>query len=179
MAELGTQRDSIKAATAKADSARQTRIATMQKDFAQAESKLREQIAERNDTIASLLQRNEVFHGGLYPIATDPLFITKEQLTRANQESIRLGYNRNIEEDYLASLPDQGYIIMRAFYHVGFSGREFEQLNYRLMLMLCSKPASPSITDADMEHATLDVSADLWDELRKQIALAPMKRKSA
>ena len=80
---------------------------------------------------------------GLYPIATDLLLIAKEQLIRANEESIRLGYNRNIKKEYLASLPDQQYVIEGAFYHIGFSGREFEQLNYRLMLTLCSKPASP------------------------------------
>ncbi len=168
VAELASLRDATKVVTAKAESAAEKRIATMQQGFAQTESKLRGQIAERNDIITSLSQRNGEFHAGLYPIATDTLWITKEQLIRANDESIRLGFNRNIEEEYLASLPDQDYLIMQAFYHVGFSGRPFEQLNYRLILSLCSKLASPRITEADMEHVVLDVPADLWDELRTQ-----------
>lgn len=176
VAELASLRDVTKAATAKAESAAEKRIATMQQGFAQAESKLRGQIAESNDIITSLSQRNGELHAGLYPIATDPLWISKPQLIKANNESIRLGYNRNIQEEYLASLPDQHYLITQAFYHVGFSGRGFEQLNYRLILSLCSKLASPSITGADMEHAILDVSADLWDELRTQGVHVRMNR---
>jgi predicted nucleic acid-binding Zn-ribbon protein len=178
VADLGSQRDSAKAAAVKAATAAEDRIAAIQKNSAQSESALRSQIAERNDLLAKLSERIGVLRCGLYPIDTEPLFITKEQLIRANQESIRLGYNRNIEEEYLESLPDQYYIIMRAYYHVGFSGREFEQLNYRLMLAVCPKPAS-CFRAEDMEHVVLDVSADLWDELRKQLAVVPTKRKSA
>ena len=174
VADLASQRDSTKTDAVRTKSDLQQRISTMRMNSAKTESNLQRQIAEMNETVTSMLQRSCEFHGGLYPIKTDPLFITKEQLVRANQESIRLGYNRTVKEDYLASLPDQHYLIMQAFYHVGFSGREFEQLNYRLMLTLCSKLASPSITGADMEHAILDVSANSWEELRKQKARVKM-----
>ena len=168
VAELASQRDARHAAAAKADSETEKRIAAMEQRFAQTESKLRQQLAERKDMFANLAGHTFELRDGLYPIETGPLFIAKAQLIRANDDSIRLGYNRNIKEDYLATLPDQDYLIMRAFYHIGFSGREFQQMNYRLMLALCSKRASRFITNADMEHAILDVSAELWSELRTQ-----------
>ena len=170
--QIEAQRISGRAEAAKADSEQRKRITSLRKEFSEATLVLKAQIREQDELIATLTQRTSTLQSGLYPIEIDWLYLTKEQLIRANAESIRLGFNRNLKEDYVVSLPDQHYLIGKAFYHVGFSGREFQQLNYRLLITLCRKLASPFLTGEDMEHGLLDVSAEMWDELRQQAGLA-------
>ena len=90
--------------------------------------------------------------------------IRKELLVRANEESIRLGFNRNLNG--LERLPDQIYVITQAFEHVGFNGSDHDCQNVRLFLMLSEKAFDdPMLSDDDMISVFLDVTTDTWAEI--------------
>jgi hypothetical protein len=93
--------------------------------------------------------------------------ISKAMLIRANEESIRLGFNRNLQG--IESLPDQIYNISQAFSHTGFNGAECDNHNFRLLVWLVTKRFDdPTLSEQDMHPVTLDVTADTLDEIVKR-----------
>jgi len=97
------------------------------------------------------------------------LWITKRQLIQLNQESIRRSYNRNLEPGPISRLPDQKYIVGHAFRHVGFNGRTYNNVNYRLEVLLCEKRAGdPSFKAADLMPVLLDITPEDWERLKRQ-----------
>jgi len=80
-------------------------------------------------------------------------YLTKDELVEANNEAIRLGFNRTL--DAAEHLPDLRYPIARAFHHGGY---------IRLALLIAS-----SGDEKDLVETYLDVSPDLGIEgLEKQ-----------
>lgn len=101
--------------------------------------------------------------------AGNRLWITKQQLIQLNQEAIQKGYNRTLKPQAINRLPDRQYPIPQALRHVGFNGRRYNNVNYRLVVLLCEKRAGdPSFTDDDVTMAILDITPEAWEKLRQQ-----------
>lgn len=99
------------------------------------------------------------------------LLITKRQLIQLNQESIRLNYNRNLQPGPINRLPNQKYIVRTAYRHVGFNGRNHNNVNYRLEVLLCEKRAGdPTFTPDDLIPVLLDITPEAWETLKGQKA---------
>ena len=100
---------------------------------------------------------------GLYPMPTKgKLYVTTEQLLRANDESIRLGFNRNL------NLPEKAlkkanlkYPIEQAWRHVGYNGKDFDNENIRLMVWFGTKRDG-----SDLVLCTLDITHDMFVEIQ-------------
>lgn len=97
------------------------------------------------------------------------LRITKQQLIQLNQESIRLNYNRNLHPGPISQLPDQKYVVGTAYRHIGFNGRNHNNVNYRLEVLLCEKRAGdPTFTPDDLFPVFLDITPEAWEKLKAQ-----------
>jgi len=98
-----------------------------------------------------------------------PLWMTKGQLVRLNREAIQRGYNRTLKPRAINRLPDQRYPVSVAYRHVGFNGRNYDNVNYRLEVLLCEKRAEdPSFTPDDLSLVFLDITPESWKKLRRQ-----------
>lgn len=98
---------------------------------------------------------------GLYPISNLAVYLTAEQLIRANRESIRLGFNRNL------NLPEKKLLaralrfpVAQAWRHVGYNGGTENSENVRLLFFCADNPKGENGM-----MVTLDVTLDMWMEL--------------
>ena len=99
------------------------------------------------------------------------LRITKQQLIQLNRESIRMNYNRNLKPGPLSRIPSQIYIIRCVYRHFGFNGRNHNNVNYRLEVLLCEKRAGdPTFTADDLIPVLLDITPEAWQKLKRQNA---------
>ena len=90
--------------------------------------------------------------------------VNKDHLILANQESIRLGFDRTLKK--LHSLPPANFPIINMLEHKNASGSK----TVRLTLLLCPKrPDDPTLTDGDVKLASLDVTRDTFQCLRENI----------
>ena len=79
-------------------------------------------------------------------------YLTQPRLVEANNESIRLGFSRNLAEERIASLPaDLKFSIINAWNHTSGEGLK----NIRLLLLV-----GPHADD--LHHVFLDVTPDTW-----------------
>ena len=86
-----------------------------------------------------------------------PLSLTKPQIERLNNESIRLGLRANIWENKVAALPrDQRFEIVKVFQHNDEKGHRNIRLDLRI---------GPN--KDDLYPVFLDVTADAWAEIQK------------
>lgn len=100
------------------------------------------------------------------PLLGRNLTISKSQLEAANEESIRLGFNRTLEN--LDTLPDQVFVIYEARGHQGYNGSDHNNRNVRLMVLLTTKHFNdPTLTEADFQPAFLDVTGDTFASIQK------------
>lgn len=116
------------------------------------------------DDLFGLMERSPD-HPGLYPISLGGdsrlICMTAEQLVRANQESIRLGFNRNLnipEKEVLRK--NLEYPITNAWHHVGFNGGDHNTENIRLFFYFAVR------RDARGGGMVfLDITSDMWREI--------------
>ena len=86
-----------------------------------------------------------------------PLSLTKQQLERLNNESIRLGFRANLWENKVAGFPrEQRFEIVKVFRHEDANGHH----NIRLSILV--GPNKDDLCDI-----LLDVTADAWAEIQK------------
>ena len=89
--------------------------------------------------------------------------VNKDHLILANQESIRLGFDRTLKN--LHTLASANFPIIDVMRHKGGRGGN----TVRLTLLLCPKrPDDPTLTDADVKLASLDVTMDTFQSLTEQ-----------
>ena len=111
----------------------------------------------------------------LRPISTEPLFITGKQLKQFNQESIRLGFSRNLWPKKIErKIPDDMIIPICQAYHHMSSTDESPLNNIRLAFSLPMfiprnwrqriRKVVRSLTDV-----ALDVTPDTWAVIRTQV----------
>lgn len=98
------------------------------------------------------------------PLASN-ISISKARLAKANDESIRLGFNRSLD---LGDLPDQVYNIVTAFEHIGYNGGDHDSTNIRLFLFLPEKPVDGQPPSDGMTPALLDITTDSWAEVLQE-----------
>jgi hypothetical protein len=95
----------------------------------------------------------------LVPIPLDESkipYLTQPQLVEANNESIRLGFSRNLVEEKVAELPaNLNFPIVAAWDHTSGEGLK----NIRLELAV-----GPH--GEDLHHVFLDVTPDTWAKLQ-------------
>ena len=92
------------------------------------------------------------------PICLDRLcYLTQRQLVAANNESLRLGFSRNLIEKKVARLPvDFKFPVLSAWHHTSGQG----QTNIRLELIVGRHTK-------DINYCTLDVPFDTWERLKR------------
>ena len=95
------------------------------------------------------------------PICLDRLcYLTQRQLIAANNESIRLGFSRNLIEKKIAKLPLWGrFPVVSAWHHTSGQG----QTNIRLELIVGRNAK-------DKNYCTLDVPFDTWERMKRNSA---------
>ena len=87
-------------------------------------------------------------------------YLTQRQLIAANNESIRLGFSRNLIEKKVARLPvDFKFPVVSAWHHTSGEG----QTNIRLELIVGKHTK-------DINYCTLDVPYDTWERLKRNPA---------
>jgi hypothetical protein len=91
------------------------------------------------------------------------LIISTAALRRANEESIRLGFSRNLEG--IENLPENWrYLVVMAAIHTSMDGLQ----NIRLMILLPTKIGSVKEAANSLEPHFLDVTRDTWREILRR-----------
>ncbi|MHB0958235.1 MAG: hypothetical protein ACYC0X_12215 [Pirellulaceae bacterium] len=100
---------------------------------------------------------------GLYAIPLNGrlVYMTADQLIRANRESIRLGFNRNLSIPRAKVLRKKLlYPITNAWHHVGFNGGDHNTANVRLFFYFAVRRDG-----LGGRMVCLDITPDLWQEI--------------
>ncbi len=111
---------------------------------------------------------------GLYPIPVDPriVYMTADQLVRANRESIRLGFNRNLKiPEGKVRRKNLVYPVTNAWHHVGFNGGDHNTENVRLFFYFAVR------RDARGGGLVfLDITPDMWQEILANPVVRPRRK---
>lgn len=104
-------------------------------------------------------------HAGLHPISLGQdnrlIYMTAEQLVRANRESIRLGFNRNLNIPERKVLKENlDYPVTNAWHHVGFNGGDHNTENIRLFFYFAVRRDARGGS-----MVFLDITPDMWQEI--------------
>lgn len=89
------------------------------------------------------------------------LTVSWTRLTKANEESIRLGFSRNLQN--IEKLPRQWrYFVKAAFNH---TARSDGLRNIRLLILLPTDVSSVEAAAESQVPVTLDVTGDTWRDI--------------
>jgi hypothetical protein len=96
-------------------------------------------------------------------------YFTKYQLWRAAENGPRWGYNRQLDPDQIATMPDLDFPVVQTLVHEHRDGEPCEQHMRCVVLVSRTIPEDPEDSNCRTDMAIVDVPMEVYQDLPEYV----------